>query len=203
MELSQPQPASELRKRFMAFPQEQRDANQDFSVRVWRGLSWLERSEAAPDIEGRLISLWISFNAIYGHLDDDGRNAQDRASWQAFLACMVKHDTNDHLGMIIREQRDSVLPLIDNRYIFRPFWSNGIDWEDKLRQAVRRYLRDYNGDSGPSYPSLAQRQTSPVLVSSRFEYQLSIVDVMAKDSLQYDFHFIDVSDNATIFICDE
>ena len=60
--------ACELREQFKAIPAELRDANQAFSIRVWRGLSWLERAEAAGDVEGRFISLWIAFNAIYGHL---------------------------------------------------------------------------------------------------------------------------------------
>jgi len=61
-----------LRRRFKAIPEQTWEANQVFSIRIWRGLSWLERSESAPDIEGQFISLWTAFNAIYGRLQDDG-----------------------------------------------------------------------------------------------------------------------------------
>jgi hypothetical protein len=36
--------AEGLRDRFRAIPVEQRDANQAFSIRVWRAISWLGRS---------------------------------------------------------------------------------------------------------------------------------------------------------------
>ena len=95
------QTAAALRRRFKSITQERRDANQAFSVRVWRGLSWLERGEKEVDVEGQFISLWIAFNAIHGHLESDGVNAPDHASWQAFLAGIVKADTDDCLGQIM------------------------------------------------------------------------------------------------------
>ncbi len=54
-----------MREKSCAIPAKQRQASQASSVRVWRGLSWLERSETADDMEGQFISLWIAFNAIY------------------------------------------------------------------------------------------------------------------------------------------
>jgi len=140
------QEAAVLRERFKAIPEDRRAANQAFSVRVWRGLSWLERSEAAADTEGKLISLWIAFNAIYGHLDDDGRNAQDRASWQSFLASMVKHDAEDRLGTAVCRGQTAILRLIDNRYVFRPFWLGQDNWKDKFQKSVRYVLRCYQND---------------------------------------------------------
>ena len=138
--------AAALRERFKAIPEGRRAANQAFSVRVWRGLSWLERSEAVGDLEGKFISLWISFNAIYGHLDDDGRNAKDHASWQSFLARMVEHDGEDRLGTIIRNEQISILRLIDNQYIFRPFWIGHDNWKDKFQKSVRYVLRCYQNN---------------------------------------------------------
>ena len=135
--------AAVLRERFKAIPEDQRTANQAFSVRAWRGLSWLERSEAAGDTEGKFISLWIAFNAIYGHLDDDGRNAQDHASWQSFLARMVEHDRQDRLGGIIHDEQAAILRLIDNRYVFQPFWLGQDNWKDKFQKSVRYVLRCY------------------------------------------------------------
>ena len=71
-----PAPTAEaLRRRFRAIPKETRDANQAFSVRVWRALSWLERSEAAgeADLEGRFIPLWIAFNALFRDVPTNAR----------------------------------------------------------------------------------------------------------------------------------
>ena len=42
--------AAEMREQFKAIPKDLRDANQAFSIRIWRGLSWLERAEGVPDL---------------------------------------------------------------------------------------------------------------------------------------------------------
>ena len=139
--------AATLRTHFRAIPKDARDAHQPFSIRVWRGLSWLERSEKAGDLEGRFISLWIAFNAVYGHLDADGRDARDRASWQTFLARLVGHDSDDALGQAVRDRPGDILPLIDNRFLFKPFWLGQADADEKLVRARRRALAAYNDGS--------------------------------------------------------
>ncbi len=143
MDKSAPVSAGALRERFKAIPQAQREANQAFSVRIWRGLSWLERAEAAADVEGRFISLWIAFNAIYGHLED-GVAAPDHASWQTFLAGVVAADGRDQLGRILWAEQLTVLRLIDNKYLFRPFWLGQADAEEKRARSRRRAVNAYN-----------------------------------------------------------
>ena len=41
--------ANDLRVRFRDIPREIRDEHQDFAIRVWRGISWLERAEILPN----------------------------------------------------------------------------------------------------------------------------------------------------------
>ena len=50
--------AEGLREQFRSIPKASREANQSFSIRVWRALSWLERAESLDrlDHEGRFIS---------------------------------------------------------------------------------------------------------------------------------------------------
>ena len=132
--------AAELRTRFKAISQEQRDANQAFSIRIWRGLSWLERAEKAPDVDGQFISLWIAFNAIYGHMQGDGMNAPDHASWQEFLASIVKADTEDRLGQVMWADQLHILRLVDNQYLFRPFWLGQADADEKLARNRRNVM---------------------------------------------------------------
>lgn len=95
--------AATLRQRFREIPKADRDAHQPFSIRVWRGVSWLERSENVVDLEGRFIFLWIAFNASDGYLEDDGRDAGDRASWQTFLGRMVRRDAGGALDRVVRK----------------------------------------------------------------------------------------------------
>jgi hypothetical protein len=136
--------AAALRAKFRAIPKEARDAHQPFSIRVWRGLSWLERGEQAADPETRFIFLWIAFNSIYGYMEDDGCDARDHGSWQAFLARMVERDSGGALDRLVRGRQADILRLIDNRFLFRPFWLGLADADEKLRRAVRRALKDYN-----------------------------------------------------------
>ena len=132
-----------MRERFKAIPEGRRTANQAFSVRVWRGLSWLERSEAAGDVEGRFISLWIAFNAIYGHLDD-GRNAADHSSWQSFLARLVRHDGLSAMDRAVYKNQKYILHLIDNQYIFRPFWSGQPNWPMAFKNSRQNALKNFS-----------------------------------------------------------
>lgn len=143
--------AGTLRERFKAIPEGQREANQAFSIRIWRGLSWLERAEAADDLEGRFISLWIAFNAIYGHLED-GTAAPDHASWQEFLARIVRADGRDILGEILWAEQLTILRLIDSKYLFRPFWLGQPDADEKLHDpGSRRCGRTRDGERSASY----------------------------------------------------
>ena len=85
MSITENRSAVELRDVFKAIPDDRRHANQAFSIRVWRGISWLERSEADFDLEGRFISLWITFNSIYGYLEAAAALrivAVDKGSWR-------------------------------------------------------------------------------------------------------------------------
>ena len=141
MDRALPLTADMLRKQFQAIPKDRRDANQAFSIRIWRGLSWLERAEQATDADEQFIAMWIAFNAIYGHLDNDGRDCRDHASWQSFLARMVEHDAQDALGQIVRDRQVAILKIIDSKFMFRPFWLGVPGANEKLRQSVRNVLR--------------------------------------------------------------
>ena len=138
--------AAELRESFRAISKELRDANQSFSIRIWRGLSWLERSEAcaaASDVDGQFIAQWITFNAVYGTLQECGLNAPDHANWQSFLAEIVKADGYDALGKLLWDQQLAILRLVDNRYLFRPFWLGLDDAAGKLQKSRRAAMAAY------------------------------------------------------------
>ena len=152
--------AEALRERFKAIPEESRDAKQGFSIRVWRALSWLERSEAADDgdLEGKFVPLWITFNALYGRMADDGGIAPDHASWQEFLGAIVRADGTDQLGRVLWDEQLDVLRMIDSRYLFRPFWlGEQAEADGKLKRARQRAMKSY------------QSRTSPAVLQELFE----------------------------------
>ena len=135
--------AEELRARFRKIPKADRDANQDFAIRVWRALSWLERAESVPkdDIEGRFISCWIGFNALYGRLDDDNKPWGDRESLGTFLAKIWRLDEAGSLRRVLGKRQNPVLNLINNKFISSTYWHDGdAPARRKITKEVRRAI---------------------------------------------------------------
>jgi hypothetical protein len=138
--------AADLRKAFRAIPEEQRDKQKSFSVRVWRALSWLERAEAAAEVEDRFIALWISFNALYGQLGEDNRSLPDRETWQSFLARVWKMDNDGRLWPILRDKQVPVLGLLGNHWLAYEFWlspehDHAADLQVKVKELLKVYGR--------------------------------------------------------------
>lgn len=146
-------------------PQEQH--NED---RIRRAESWLGRAKvaeanreqtvsedekAALDCE-QFIFLWISFNAAYGRelLDDrdDDRPAESQ-KFSDFLAQILERDTAQAIKTILKETfSDAVRVLLNNPYVFDPFWrsvrgyTNGLNWKRTFKRRNRNALSALLGD---------------------------------------------------------
>lgn len=137
------------------------------TLRVHRALSWLRRADAEQeDLDVRFILLWIGFNAAYaGDLDRalDGAG-NERARFDEFFAALVRMDSNNRIYSVIWDRfSQEIRLLLDNRYVFAPFWKNhggevgGGGWEITFEAAKRAANR-----------ALAQRDT-PVVLSILFD----------------------------------
>lgn len=118
--------AAELRLRFKAICAATENKFQNYQIRVHRALSWWNRAaelDADENPEGRLLFAWIAFNALYGAWDDNGGGpAKDREGWGAFLSKALTWDRNGLLVNCLREIRDPVLELLNNKYLDAQFW---------------------------------------------------------------------------------
>jgi hypothetical protein len=132
--------AVELRERFRALPKEQRDARQPYCIRVWRALSWLERAESMPpnDFEGRFISGWIGFNALYGRLDDQNKAWGEWEALETFLAHVWRLDHDNRIRGLLQHKQLHVLKLIEDKYLSFDFWRKG----ERAAARVHRELQD-------------------------------------------------------------
>ena len=132
--------ADALRRQFRAISKPDREANAGFCIRVWRALSWLERAESldSADIEGRFISAWIGFNALYGQLDPDRHAWGDREAWSAFLAHTWRIDSDVRLRKSMTRRQMRVLRIIEDKYLSHRFWREG----DAAKSPIRQELRD-------------------------------------------------------------
>ncbi len=124
---------------------------QPLSLRVHRALSWLNRAELeTEDDDARFVFLWIAFNAAYANEIPDRHKFTEQGLFQAFLGRLVDSDEEQRLYQLLwREFPTSVRMLIDNQYVFQPFWDfhNGKpgaeDWQaefDRSKAAAHHAL---------------------------------------------------------------
>lgn len=126
-------------------------------LRVHRAISWIGRAEACvEDNDARFIFLWIAFNAAYA----DEREFQaiapgERTAFADFFGRLVALDSDRRIYMAIWQRFSGpVRLLLENRYVFNPFWQhhNGIDgfedWEERFTASSRAFVRAFqSGDT--------------------------------------------------------
>ena len=141
--------------------------------RIRRARSWLERSEkSASGLEKaeseeekaglhceQFIFLWIAFNAAYGFELIGPRDIDDRkyGEWEKFgnfLKRILDLDKEGSIQKILwgKTYSDSIRILLENQYVFRPFWnwvrgSGDENWHDRFRNRKRRVHRALGEDN--------------------------------------------------------
>lgn len=136
----------------------------ELTLRVHRGLSWFGRAcEQGNDDDVRFILLWIAFNAIYA-TDIDADVGNDREKFRLFFRTLIDLDPDKRIyGLVWSRFSNEVRMLLDNRYVFAPFWAhqNGVpgngDWDDRLSRSKRAVAR-----------AMAQQDT-PTILSILFD----------------------------------
>lgn len=112
------------------------------NLRVHRSLSWLARAESASDdADVRFILLWIGFNAAYAS-DLSLAMERERDAFRGFFATLVGFDGKHRIYDAVWQRfSQEIRVLLDNRYVFAPFWQhhNGAadhaDWAEKLERS--------------------------------------------------------------------
>lgn len=114
------------------------------TLRVHRALSWLNRAEQAEDVDGKFIFLWIAFNAAYAQELDDNDRTSDKATFKAFLQKLCDLDASKRIDELIwKEFSGSIRTLLDNPYVFNPFWEfqrgriDESEWKDRFASAKK------------------------------------------------------------------
>jgi hypothetical protein len=112
------------------------------ALRVHRALSWLDRAEQCEDLDGSFIFLWIAFNAAYANEITEGERANEKKAFGMFLQKLVDLDADEVLYKLIwTEFSGSVRLLLDNRFVFEPFWEyqrgkiTEEEWKDSFESA--------------------------------------------------------------------
>ncbi|WP_180121927.1 HEPN domain-containing protein [Acinetobacter sp. YH12086] len=103
------------------FKSKKSEHNDQFNLRIHRGLSWLKKSiDLQDDLDLQFISLWVSFNAIYAQ---DLQIAQDKQSLRQFLYVICQKDAEHKINNILWERFSQPIRLfLDNLYVYQGFW---------------------------------------------------------------------------------
>ncbi len=117
----------------------------ELNLRTHRSISWIARAGALidDDPDAAFIFSWIAFNAAYAKDMGDDPGSFARADFQNFFDALVRCDPKGRLGHEIWHHFEGVVAeLLDNKYIFSPFWKfhNGDaeydNWERRLGRAL-------------------------------------------------------------------
>jgi hypothetical protein len=130
----------------------QREIRETFSpglaLRTHRALSWLRRAELeTEDDDARFLFLWIAFNAAYANDFHDRKSWPERRMFLKFIYRLVGMDSERLLHEIVwSEFPKSIRLLLNNRYVFQPFWdyNAGLIDEDFWQSSFERSKRSAN-----------------------------------------------------------
>ena len=94
------------------------------SVRIHRALSWIKAAEETTNDNMAFISLWISFNALYGSNDEvNQKHSPERKSFKDFFAKVIPLDKENNITAEIWTQYSGLFKnFINNKYVCEAFW---------------------------------------------------------------------------------
>lgn len=118
----------------------------ELNLRTHRSISWIARAAALidGDPDAAFIFSWIAFNAAYAKDMGDDPGSFARADFLNFFDALVRCDPKGRIAHEIWYQFEGVVAeLLDNKYIFSPFWKfhNGDaeyeNWELRFENAKK------------------------------------------------------------------
>jgi len=118
----------------------------DLGLRVHRAVSWLQRAEmAGDDCDAAFIFFWIAFNAAYADDWADAASSGERNSFDGFFEKVITLDGGQRIYDAIWEKFSGPIRLLlENQYVFQPFWSHHnqvpgyADWAERFARSKRR-----------------------------------------------------------------
>ena len=132
------------------------------ATRLHRAISWIEAAEKYQDDDDiAFISYWVAFNSCYA-VENDGARISERHSFNTFIENLVSLDINKQLySTLWLSFSGFTKALIDNQYVFEPFWSS-------QRNGDERWQESFDKAKRAAYYALANENV-PVLLSIVFD----------------------------------
>ena len=142
------------------------DDDSDLGLRMRRAVSWLERAEQEKDDpDAAFIFYWISFNAAYATDLDFAESESEARQFNDYFQQVVALDENRLIYNAVYDRfSDSILLLMDNQFVFQPFWKyqNRVpgyaDWAQRFQSTQSRIYEARNRqDTGMILDTLFDR----------------------------------------------
>lgn len=126
---------------------EKRDnMNKNHAVRLHRAISWLKCAEtySESDDDVAIITVWVSFNACYA-IDEGLADLYEKEKFGRFSFQVCELDEGNNIyNLLWVKFGQFVRLLLDNQYIYAPFWRDvktGEDsWQEQFSKSNRRAL---------------------------------------------------------------
>lgn len=98
------------------------------ATRIHRAFSWLKRADQViddSDLDIVMLSLWISFNSLYGRWDGSRHEPEsDRQGWRAFLDRMLEIDSAQAISKTLIEHKNLVREILDDSFLQNHYWKD-------------------------------------------------------------------------------
>ena len=119
-----------------------------FNNRMRRALSWLGRAEQEQerdDPDAAFIFYWIAFNAIYAE-HQPGVYEGEQGVFEDYLTKIASLDaTGVVYNAIWMKFNGPVKALLNNQYVFKPFWSAAPNWRQRFSESKLAIERELLG----------------------------------------------------------
>ena len=112
------------------------------AIRIHRALSWLKcAEEQEKNIDLAFLSLWVSFNACYANDLGQTDKKTEKDKFRGFIEKLARLDMEKRIFKLLWEKFSGpVRILIENRYVYKPFWDYQrkeiSSWEGIFRQSI-------------------------------------------------------------------
>lgn len=126
--------------------------DESLRTRLHRAISWLacsEQQQEEPDLH--FLSLWISFNSCYAIELTEADAMPEREKFKKFISNLISHDGQGQVFSLLWSTfKGPVRLLIDNPFVFRPFWNyqrgEAEEWKEAFEKSNSDALRCLSGN---------------------------------------------------------
>ena len=102
----------------------------NLALRMRRALSWLERAGKETDDDDAAFSFyWIAFNAAYARVKSSDFERRERNLFDDYFDKILRLDSKYTIHDAIQVRFSELIdPLLNNEFVFQPYWNNRDDF---------------------------------------------------------------------------